>query len=60
MIANKSKEKTPIAECVWCECDLYESPTDRFWIGGDKYGKGICKECILSLAKQVLIQLEKE
>lgn len=47
------------AKCVICERTLRKSPTKRWWIKL-RYKKGVCYECILSLADTVLKMMEKE
>ena len=54
----KTNKEKYAATCLWCEQILIDSPTDKWWIGHRTHGKGICYDCVLSLAKQVLGMME--
>ena len=46
-------------KCLWCDCELKESPTSKFWIKKD-YDSGICHLCVLSLARDILRGFEQQ
>ena len=48
-------DKPVIARCIWCDGDLYASPTRRGWINGLHHDEGICFECIERLYRDVIM-----
>ena len=46
------------SKCWYCESTLKESPNNHWWIK-KTYNEGICYRCVLSLARSVLISMEK-
>lgn len=46
------------AICVWCERKLQPAPTKLWWFKHTRAGYGLCYECALSVARNVLIALE--
>lgn len=46
-------------KCVWCDRELKPAPTKLWHITKD-FESGICYECVLSLAKLILVSLERE
>lgn len=45
-------------KCWYCESELKDAPTDQWWIK-KTYDEGICHRCILSLARSVLVTMER-
>ena len=52
---GKAESKT---KCLYCDSILKNSPNKHWWVK-KTYNEGICYRCILSLAKSVLVAMER-
>ena len=57
-VEKYTKEATMNKKCIWCGIRLKDAPTNRWHI--TSANKKICHQCILTLAKQILIGMESE
>ena len=58
LLDKVNKHDPKDSKCWHCESTLEESPNNHWWTK-KTYNEGICYRCVLSLARSVLISMER-